>query len=278
MYPKKAFSTREQDYSALLRQKLEEAEVMLRQLNPSMERGLALTKLDECLLWANVSIAGTGISKDWRPACEKRNGRGCSYTTAPRSQGFDLDDALGDFDGRRVRTASPGDITLDGQKIVAKEPEWSNSHFRPYFDGVMPLHVNVEKALENAKRGAAAGMGTVSQELSRLERAASKEKVDDKGRESKDDGLQAVVAEAVHVGMRCTISSTDGELSKFPALEKAASSWQTLLNYGPNVNDPEEVKAWLGEVVKYKKAAAVVQDFYDTWIEEKQAREAHQNE
>lgn len=71
MYPKKAFSTREQDYSALLRKKLEEAEVMLRQLNPSMERGLALTKLDECLLWANVSIAGTGISKYWRVPHER---------------------------------------------------------------------------------------------------------------------------------------------------------------------------------------------------------------
>nr|DAJ19677.1 MAG TPA: hypothetical protein [Siphoviridae sp. ctnpB30] len=164
MYPKKAFSTREQDYSALLRKKLEEAEVMLRQLNPSMERGLALTKLDECLLWANVSIAGTGISMNWR---------------APMRQ---------------------------------------------------------------------------------------------------EDNLETALAEAIHDGMQCTISSTDGGLSKFPALEKAASSWQTLLNYDPNVNDPEEVKAWLGEVVKYKKAAAVVQDFYDAWIEEKQAREAHQNE
>lgn len=71
MYPKKAFSTREQDYSALLRKKLEEAEVILQQLNPSMERGLALTKLDECLLWANISIAGAGISKDWRVPHER---------------------------------------------------------------------------------------------------------------------------------------------------------------------------------------------------------------
>ncbi len=278
MYPKKAFSTREQDYSALLRKKLEEAEVMIRQLNPSMERGLALTKLDECLLWANVSIAGTGIGKDWRPVCEKRNGRGCSYTTAPRSQGFDLDDALGDFDGQRVRAAAPGDITLDGQKIVKKEPEWSNSHFGPYFGRDMPLRVSAEKALEDAKRRAAAETATASQELSRLESVASKAKVDGSDCKPKDNGLQAELANAVHEGMQCTISSTDGELSKFPALEKAASSWQTLLNYDPNVNDPEEVKAWLGEVVKYKKAAAVVQDFYDAWIEEKQAREAHQNE
>lgn len=62
MYPKKAFSVREQDYSAALRQKLEEAEVMLYKLNPSHERGLALDKLDECLLWANVAIAEAGVA------------------------------------------------------------------------------------------------------------------------------------------------------------------------------------------------------------------------
>lgn len=64
MYPKKAFSVREQDYSALLRKKLEEAETMLLKLNPSRERSLALTKLDEVLLWANVAIAAGGISTD----------------------------------------------------------------------------------------------------------------------------------------------------------------------------------------------------------------------
>lgn len=63
MYPKKAFSVREQDYSTLLRKKLEEAEAMLLKLNPSRERSLALTKLDEALMWANASIAGAGIDK-----------------------------------------------------------------------------------------------------------------------------------------------------------------------------------------------------------------------
>lgn len=65
MYPKKAFSVREQDYSTLLRKKLEEAEAMLLKLNPSRERSLALTKLDEALMWANASIAGAGIDKNW---------------------------------------------------------------------------------------------------------------------------------------------------------------------------------------------------------------------
>ena len=65
MYPRKEFDEREQDYSVLLRRKLEEAEAMLRELNPSRERSLALTKLDEALLWANTAIAAAGISTSW---------------------------------------------------------------------------------------------------------------------------------------------------------------------------------------------------------------------
>ena len=65
MYPRKEFDEREQDYSVLLRRKLEEAEAMLRELNPSRERSLALTKLDEALLWANTAIAAAGISTRW---------------------------------------------------------------------------------------------------------------------------------------------------------------------------------------------------------------------
>ena len=37
---------------------------MLLELNPSRERSLALTKLDEALLWANAAIAAAGISTD----------------------------------------------------------------------------------------------------------------------------------------------------------------------------------------------------------------------
>lgn len=32
----------------------------------SRERSLALTKLDEALLWANVAVASGGIDKNWR--------------------------------------------------------------------------------------------------------------------------------------------------------------------------------------------------------------------
>lgn len=64
MYARKEFDEREAEYSALLRRKLEEAEAMLLKLNPSRERSLALTKLDEALLWANAAIAAAGISTD----------------------------------------------------------------------------------------------------------------------------------------------------------------------------------------------------------------------
>lgn len=64
MYPKKEFDKLEKEYSILLRRKLEEAEAMLLKLNPSRERSLSLTKLDETLLWANAAIAAAGISTD----------------------------------------------------------------------------------------------------------------------------------------------------------------------------------------------------------------------
>lgn len=64
MYPRKEFDEREKEYSVLLRRKLEEVEAMLLKLNPSRERSLSLTKLDEALLWANAAIAAAVISTD----------------------------------------------------------------------------------------------------------------------------------------------------------------------------------------------------------------------
>ena len=64
MYERKKFDEREAEYSVLLQRKMEEAEAMLLKLNPSRERSLALTKLDETLLWANAAIAAAGISTD----------------------------------------------------------------------------------------------------------------------------------------------------------------------------------------------------------------------
>ena len=89
MYQKKAFNRREQDYAMGLRRKLEEAEAMLQHLAPSRARSLALTKLDEALLWANVGIAEAGLQQ--------------GYTAVPRNRGFDFDDALAtNADGQQV--------------------------------------------------------------------------------------------------------------------------------------------------------------------------------
>ena len=63
MYKRRAYSQREQDYTLELRNKLEEAEKMLLKIGPCRERSLALTKLDETLLWANVAIAEAGVAE-----------------------------------------------------------------------------------------------------------------------------------------------------------------------------------------------------------------------
>lgn len=62
MYKRRAYSQREQDYALELRNELEEAEKMLLKIGPCRERSLALTKLDEALLWANVAIAEAGVA------------------------------------------------------------------------------------------------------------------------------------------------------------------------------------------------------------------------
>jgi hypothetical protein len=105
MYERKKFDEWEAEYSILLRRKLEEAEAMLQYLAPSRARSLALTKLDEALLWANVGISEAGLQQ--------------CYTAAPRNRGFDSDDALAtNVDGQQVRATRAGDITLDGMKIT----------------------------------------------------------------------------------------------------------------------------------------------------------------
>ena len=107
MYARRKFDEREAEYSALLRRKLEEAEAMLHHLAPSRARSLALTKLDEALLWANVGISEAGLQQ--------------GYTAAPRNRGFDFDDALAtNVDGQQVRAC---DITLDGMKITPNSME-----------------------------------------------------------------------------------------------------------------------------------------------------------
>lgn len=62
MYKRRPYSQREQDYSLELRNELEKAEKMILKIGPCRERSLALTKLDEALMWANVAIAEAGVA------------------------------------------------------------------------------------------------------------------------------------------------------------------------------------------------------------------------
>ena len=61
MYQRRAFEPKETTTSNDIRAKLEEAEQMLCKIGPCRERSLALTKLDEVMLWANVAIAQAGV-------------------------------------------------------------------------------------------------------------------------------------------------------------------------------------------------------------------------
>lgn len=61
MYQRRTFEPKETKASNDIREKLEEAEKILYKIGPCRERGLALTKLDEAMLWANVAIAQAGV-------------------------------------------------------------------------------------------------------------------------------------------------------------------------------------------------------------------------
>lgn len=62
MYKRRPFSTKEADAGAKIRQQLEQVEQIIKKIGPCRERSLALTKLDEALLWANAAIAETGVA------------------------------------------------------------------------------------------------------------------------------------------------------------------------------------------------------------------------
>ena len=161
MYQKKAFNRREQDYAMGLRRKLEEAEAMLQHLAPSRARSLALTKLDEALLWANVSIAEAGLQQ--------------GYTAVPRNRGFDFDDALAtNVDGQQVRATRAGDITFDGMKITPDSVE-NHSALKSGLDTIdhQKLTDIVEAA---AQKEAAMGKDGAPHHLAELELLARAQK------------------------------------------------------------------------------------------------------
>lgn len=176
MYQKKAFNRREQDYAMALRRKLEEAETMIQNLAPSRSRSLALTKLDEALLWTNVGIAEAGIPQ--------------SYTAVPRNRGFDFDDALAtNVDGQQVRATRAGDITLDGMKIVPRRDEnhaVTAQNAAPSAEGDLVLLKPGQVAIdagrlaklveESAQKEAAMGKDGASHHLAELELLARAQK------------------------------------------------------------------------------------------------------
>lgn len=169
MYQKKAFNRREQDYAMGLRRKLEEAEAMIQHLAPSRARSLALTKLDEALLWANVGIAEAGIQQ--------------GYTAVPRNRGFDFDDALAtNVDGQQVRATRARDITFDGMKIVPRRDEeqaMTAQNAAPSAEGdfvlLKPGQVAIDAGKltklveEGAQKEAALGKDSANHVLDRLE-------------------------------------------------------------------------------------------------------------
>lgn len=57
MYKARTFTNEEKNCAAAMRTQAEVLERMIRHITPSRERSLALTKLDETLLWANTAIA-----------------------------------------------------------------------------------------------------------------------------------------------------------------------------------------------------------------------------
>ena len=119
MYQKKAFNRREQDYAMALRRKLEEAEAMIQNLSPSRARSLALTKLDEALLWANVGIAEAGINQDLsqvvtlRPRRENEVGSALDAGNRVVSEAF----RSGRTDDPRPGV-HPGRMAIDTEKLT----------------------------------------------------------------------------------------------------------------------------------------------------------------
>ena len=148
MYPRKEFDEREKEYSVLLRRKLEEAEAMLLKLNPSRERSLALTKLDEALLWANVAVAVAGISAD----------RESSTASEAAEQSWAMMSAP--VMKKEVRAVSPGRTFTNNKKL------------QEAVDAAL-LNSKANGALKEAQVRAARISEPAEHELFRMEKAAS---------------------------------------------------------------------------------------------------------
>lgn len=73
MYEKRAFNRAEQELSKEMRTLLEAVEKRINEIGPCRERSLALTKLDEALMWANAALAAGGIERLKTPTSRARD-------------------------------------------------------------------------------------------------------------------------------------------------------------------------------------------------------------
>ena len=72
MYKSRTFTENERCASLALRREAEMMEKILLHITPGRERSLALTKLEEVLLWAGVAIAEGGMTKEPKPEKQER--------------------------------------------------------------------------------------------------------------------------------------------------------------------------------------------------------------
>ncbi len=77
MYQERAFNRAEQELSKEMRTLLEAVAMRINEIGPCRERSLALTKLDEVLMWANAAIAVGGIERLKTPVGTKPVERTC---------------------------------------------------------------------------------------------------------------------------------------------------------------------------------------------------------
>lgn len=113
MYEKRAFNRAEQDLSRKLRTEMEALEKRIEEIGPCRERSLALTKLDEALLWANAAIAAGGIERLRAPVDVK-----------PKQEETDMQIAIADTIQRGILGNKPklneDDVNLDVVEMLRK--------------------------------------------------------------------------------------------------------------------------------------------------------------
>lgn len=112
MYEKRAFNRAEQDLSRKLRTEMEQLEKRIEEIGPCRERSLALTKLDEALLWANAAIAAGGIER-LRAPVNRDSGQAADANrygieqNAPKREETDMQVAIADAIQKSILGSTP---------------------------------------------------------------------------------------------------------------------------------------------------------------------------